>query len=49
VLLSLTYRESPSSIIPFVIIEHTNGKIEITMLQRNTQNALSTATVSRDP
>ncbi len=46
VLLSLTYRKSPLSIIPFIIIEHTNGKIEITILQLDERNALSTVTVS---
>ncbi|CAF1105454.1 unnamed protein product [Rotaria magnacalcarata] len=44
VLLSLTHRKPDSSIIPFIIIEHTNGKIEITILQLNDRNALSSVT-----
>ncbi|CAF3712480.1 unnamed protein product [Rotaria socialis] len=44
VLLSLTHRKSKSLIIPFIIIEHTNGKIEITVLQLNDRNALSPVT-----
>jgi hypothetical protein len=47
VLLSLTYRKSLTSITPFIIIEHTNGKVEITVLQLDERNALSTVTVSR--
>jgi len=46
VLLSLTYRKSQTSIIPFIIIEHTNGKIEVTFLQLDERNVLSTVTVS---
>jgi alpha-D-ribose 1-methylphosphonate 5-triphosphate synthase subunit PhnI len=46
VLLSLTYRKSLTSTIPFIIIEHTNGKIELTILQLDERNALSTVTVS---
>ncbi|CAF1039482.1 unnamed protein product [Adineta steineri] len=44
VLLSLTHRKSLTSIQPFIIIEHTNGKIEITILQVDKKNALSTVT-----
>ncbi|CAF1031510.1 unnamed protein product [Adineta ricciae] len=44
VLLSLTHRKSPSLIIPFIIIEHSNGKIEITILQLDERKVLSTVT-----
>ncbi|CAF4739641.1 unnamed protein product, partial [Rotaria sp. Silwood1] len=43
VLLSLTYK-TITSIIPFIIIEHTNGKIEITILELDQRNALSNVT-----
>ncbi len=46
VLLSLTHRKSSSLIIPFIIIEHSNGKIEITILQLDERKILSTVTVS---
>ncbi len=49
VLLSLTHRKSSSLIIPFIIIEHSNGKIEITILQLDERKILSTVTVSRPP
>lgn len=49
VLLSLTHRKSSSLIIPFIIIEHSNGKIEITILQLDERKVLSTVTVSRTP
>jgi hypothetical protein len=49
VLLSLTHRKSQSLIIPFIIIEHSNGKIEITVLQLDERKVLSTVTVSRPP
>jgi hypothetical protein len=49
VLLSLTHRKSPSLIVPFIIIEHSNGKIEITILQLDERKVLSTVTVSRPP
>jgi hypothetical protein len=49
VLLSLTHRKSSSLIIPFIIIEHSNGKIEITILQLDERKVLSTVTVSRPP
>lgn len=48
VLLSLTHRKSSSLMIPFIIIEHSNGKIEITILQLDERKILSTVTVSRD-
>ncbi|CAF3609104.1 unnamed protein product [Rotaria sp. Silwood1] len=44
VLLSLTYK-TITSIIPFIIIEHTNGKIEITILELDQRNALSNVTI----
>ncbi|CAF4118314.1 unnamed protein product [Rotaria magnacalcarata] len=44
VLLSLTQRKSSSLIIPFFIIEHSNGKIEITVLQLDERKILSTVT-----
>ncbi|CAF4126476.1 unnamed protein product [Rotaria socialis] len=44
VLLSLTQRKSSSLIIPFFIIEHSNGKIEITVLQLDERKVLSTVT-----
>ncbi|CAF3394445.1 unnamed protein product [Rotaria sp. Silwood1] len=44
VLLSLTQRKSASLIIPFFIIEHSNGKIEITVLQLDEKKVLSTVT-----
>lgn len=46
VLLSLTHRKSSSLIIPYIIIEHSNGKIEITILQLDERKVLSTVTVS---
>jgi hypothetical protein len=49
VLLSLTHRKSSSLITPFIIIEHSNGKIEITILQLDERKVLSTVTVSRPP
>jgi len=49
VLLSLTHRKSSSLIIPFIIIEHSNGKIEITILELDERRVLSTVTVSRPP
>ena len=45
VLLSLQHRQS-SSIIPFIILDHTNGKIELTILQFDERRALSPVTVS---
>lgn len=48
VLLSLTHRKSSSLMIPFIIIEHSNGKIEITILQLDERKILSTVTVSED-
>ena len=48
VLLSLTHRKSSSLMIPFIIIEHSNGKIEITILQLDERKILSTVTVSQD-
>ena len=48
VLLSLTHRKSSSLMIPFIIIEHSNGKIEITILQLDERKILSTVTVSRE-
>ncbi|CAF1317126.1 unnamed protein product [Rotaria sordida] len=44
VLFSLIYGKSISSIIPFIIIEHTNGKIEITILRLDERNVLSNVT-----
>ncbi len=46
VLLSLTHRKSSTLIIPFIIIDHTNGKIEINILQLDERNILSPVTVS---
>ncbi|CAF1688261.1 unnamed protein product, partial [Adineta ricciae] len=48
VLLTLAYRKSHSTIIPFIIIEHTNGKIEITMLEQDTRHILSRVNVSQN-
>jgi hypothetical protein len=47
VLLSLTHRQSDKLITPFVIIEHSHGKIEITILQLDERLGLSTVTVGR--
>ncbi|UJR36616.1 hypothetical protein I4U23_029336 [Adineta vaga] len=44
VLLSLTHRKSSSLITPFIIIEHSNGKVEITILQLDERKVLSTVT-----
>ncbi|CAF1412210.1 unnamed protein product [Rotaria sordida] len=44
VLFSLIYGKSISSIIPFIIIEHTNGKIEITILRLDERKVLSNVT-----
>lgn len=49
VLLSLIHRKTSSLIIPFIIIEHSNGKIEITILELDERKVLSTVTVSRPP
>ena len=46
VLLSLTHRSSSSNIIPYIIIEHSNGKIEITVLQLDERKVLAPVTVS---
>lgn len=48
VLLSLTHRKSQTAITPFIIIDHTNGKIEITIFQLDERRVLSTVTVSRN-
>lgn len=47
-LISLTQR-TPALITPFFIIEHSNGKIEITVLQLDERKVLSTVTVSHLP
>ncbi|CAF3939874.1 unnamed protein product [Rotaria sordida] len=44
VLLSLTQRKTSSLTIPFFIIEHSNGKVEITILQLDEKKVLSTVT-----
>ncbi|CAF3986081.1 unnamed protein product [Adineta steineri] len=44
VLLSLTHRKSSLLITPFIIIEHSNGKVEITILQLDERKVLSTVT-----
>jgi hypothetical protein len=46
VLLSLTHRKNLSSIIPFIIIDHANGKVELNILQLDERNSLSLVTVS---
>lgn len=46
VLLSLTHRQTSSNIIPYIIIEHSNGKIEVTILQLDDRKLLSPVTVS---
>ena len=45
VLLSFAYHKSNTSTIPFIIIEHSQSKIEMTILQLDEREALSTVTV----
>ena len=47
VIVSLTDRKSSSLIIPYIIIEHSTGKIEVTFLQLDERKVLSSVTVSR--
>ena len=45
VLLSFAYHKSNTSTIPCIIIEHTQSKIEMTILQLDERDGLSTVTV----
>lgn len=45
VLLSLQHRQA-TTIIPFIILDHTNGKIELTILKFDERRALSPVIVS---
>ncbi len=46
VLLSLTHRKSSSLVIPFIVIDHANGKVDVNIFKLDERNALSPVTVS---
>lgn len=46
VLLSLAHRNSSLLIYPFLVVEHVNGKIELTILELHSRQVLTTVNVS---